>query len=110
MIFLGRMRSCDVGSDNPIKGDVNEGNDNPIKGDVKEGSEEYKELMKAISTSCRSIACSPEAAKEARKKSFAMMDYYGVNPIFVTVTPDDEFSFRVRLFCHAGDSVRECEV
>ena len=96
--FLGRMRSCDVG------------NDNPIKGDVKEGSEEYKELMKAISTSCRSIACSPEAAKEARKKSFAMMDYYGVNPIFVTITPDDECSFRVRLFCHAGDSVSECEV
>ena len=42
---------------------------------------------------------SEEAAKYfARQKCFAMLDYFGLNSLFITTTPDDECSFRVRLY------------
>jgi hypothetical protein len=39
-----------------------------------------------------------EAAKYARRKYFAMLDYFGLNSLFLSTTPDDECSFRVRLY------------
>jgi hypothetical protein len=44
-----------------------------------------------------------KAAKNAQRCCFAMLDYYGLNSLFSTTTPDDECSFRVRLYakpCH----------
>ena len=66
---------------------------------------EFDILMKAISTSCRSLGHTTAAAKEARIKNFAMMDYGGVNALYMTITPDDECNFRVRLFCDPGTNV-----
>ena len=60
-----------------------------------------KQLFKSISTSCRVMGHTPEAAQTARRNCFAMQDYFGLNSVFITITPDDECSFRVRLFATA---------
>ncbi len=52
-----------------------------------------KGLLKAISMSCRETGHTKEAAKYARRCCFAMLDYYGLNSLFLTTTPDDEYSF-----------------
>jgi hypothetical protein len=54
-----------------------------------------KGKLKAISTSCRAMGHTKEAAKYARRCCFAMLDYYGLNSLFLSTTPDDECSFRV---------------
>jgi hypothetical protein len=56
-------------------------------------------LLKAISTSCSAMGHTEEAAKYARWCCFAMLDHYGLNSLFLSTTPDDECSFRVRLYC-----------
>jgi hypothetical protein len=40
-----------------------------------------------------------QAAKDARRRCFAMLDFFGLNSLFMSTTPDDECSFRVRLYC-----------
>ena len=62
-------------------------------------------LLKAINTSCRAMGHTPEAAKAARKCYFSYMDHYGLNSIFLTVTPDDLRNFRIRLYVNAGRKV-----
>ena len=57
-----------------------------------------KGLMRAISTSCRVMGHTKEAAKYARQCCFAMLDYYELNSLFLSTTPDDECSFGVRLY------------
>jgi hypothetical protein len=56
-----------------------------------------KGLLKAISMSCKAMGLTDEAAKYAQRCCFAMLDYYGLNSLFLTTTPDDECSIRVRL-------------
>jgi hypothetical protein len=56
-----------------------------------------KRLLKAISTSFRAMGHTKEAVKYARRCCFAMMDYYGLNSLFLSTTPDDECSFQVQL-------------
>ena len=68
-------------------------------------NENTKWLLKAISTSCKAMGHTDEAAKYARRCCFAMLDHYGLNSIFLTSTPDDECSFRVRLYARPGDWV-----
>jgi len=36
-----------------------------------------------------------------------MLDYYGLNNIFLTITPDDECNIRVRLYCNSQKWVSE---
>ncbi len=31
-----------------------------------------------------------EAAQDARRRMFAMLDYYGLNSLFLSTTPDNE--------------------
>ena len=66
-----------------------------------------KGLLRAISTSCKAMGHTDEAAKYARRCCFAMLDYYGLNSLFLTTTPDDECSFRVRLYAKPYDWVSE---
>jgi ribosomal protein L11 len=58
-----------------------------------------KGLLKAITTTCRAMGHTEEAAKYARRCCFAMLDHYGLNSLFLSTTPDGECSFRVRLYC-----------
>jgi hypothetical protein len=64
-----------------------------------------KGLLKAISTSCKAMGHTDKAAKYARRCCFAMLDHYGMNSLFLTTTPDDECSFRVRLYAKPEDWV-----
>jgi hypothetical protein len=57
-----------------------------------------KGLLKAISTSCRAMGHTKKSAKYRRHCCFAMLDYYGLNSLFLSTTPDDECSFQVRLY------------
>jgi hypothetical protein len=56
-------------------------------------------FLKAISTSCKAMGYTEQAAKDARRCCFPMLDYFGLNSLFLSTTPDDECSFRVRLYC-----------
>ena len=58
-----------------------------------------KSFLKAISTTCRAMGHTEQAAKDARRCCFAMLDYFGLNSLFLSTTPDDKCSFRVRLYC-----------
>ena len=55
-------------------------------------------FLKAVRASCRQLGMSEEAAKSARRKCFALQDHFGLHSLFVTITIDDECSFRVRLY------------
>ena len=55
-------------------------------------------LLKAVSASCRCLGMTEEAAKKARRKCFALQEFYGMHSLFVTITIDDECSFRIRLY------------
>ena len=48
-----------------------------------------------------------EAEKYACCCCFNMLDYYGLNSLFLTTTPDDECSFRIRLYAKPHDWVSE---
>ncbi len=64
-----------------------------------------KGFLKAISTSCKAIGHTDKVAKYAQHCCFAMLDYYRLNSLFLTTTPDDECSFRVRLYAKPRDWV-----
>ncbi len=58
-----------------------------------------KSFFRAISTTCKAMGHTEIAAKDARRRCFAMLDFFGLNSLFMSTTPDDECSFRVRLYC-----------
>jgi len=65
-------------------------------------------LLKAVSASCKELGHTKEAAQQARRRCFALQEYFGMHSLFVTITIDDECSFRVRLYPFAdgnGDGV-----
>jgi YHS domain-containing protein len=72
--------------------------DNSLSGPVKM-------LMKSISTTCQALGHTEDAAKFARKCHFATMDHFGLNSLFLTISPCDECSFRVRLFADPNKNV-----
>ena len=63
-------------------------------------------IVKTITTKCKSLAHTAEAAQDARRHQFTMMDHFGLNSLFLTITPDDECSFRVRLYADPDNEVR----
>lgn len=67
-------------------------------------------FLKAVSTSCRSMGHTKESAQYARRKCFAMQDYHSMHSLFFTITPDDECSFRIRLYVNAGELVSICSL
>ena len=65
-----------------------------INGDVSEATET---LLNVVETTCKALGHTPEAAKQARKCFYAFNDHFGLNSLFLTVTPEDLDSFVVRL-------------
>jgi len=62
-------------------------------------------VLKSITTSCKSLGHTAEAAAAARRRQFSMMDFFGLNSLFLTITPDDECNFRVRLYADPKKTV-----
>jgi hypothetical protein len=63
-------------------------------------------FLTAVSTSCRPLGHSKEAAVVARQKLMAFCDLLGIPNLFVSVTPDDSVSFRIKIFARSGEEVR----
>jgi hypothetical protein len=63
-------------------------------------------FLSAVSTSCRPLGHSKEAAAVARQKLMAFCDLFGIPNLFVSVTPDDSVSFRIKIFARSGEDVR----
>ena len=55
-------------------------------------------FIRAISTTCKAMGLTEQAAKDARRQCFAMLDFFGLISLFMSTTPEDECSFRVRLY------------
>jgi hypothetical protein len=76
-----------------------------LQNDASQQNEDSQQLIRGISTSCRALGHTPEAAQHARRNGFAYQDFFGLNSVFVTISPCDECSFRVRLFVNPGVAV-----
>ena len=59
-------------------------------------------FLKAVSASCRALGHTAEAAKCARRKNFALQEYYGRHSFMLTASPCAENSFRIRLYADSG--------
>ena len=59
------------------------------------------DLLKNLKANTICSGFSAEAAKYNRRLHFAMCDYFGMSAIFLTITPCDLCTFRVRLFANA---------
>ena len=62
-------------------------------------------FLRAVQTSCRAMGHTKEAAEYARRKCFALQDFFGMHSLFFTITPDDECGFRVSLYANSGTGV-----
>ena len=77
-----------------------QGSNQPIS-----ATSEAESFLTSVTSSCKSIGHTAEAAKEARKKCYALGDRFGPHSIFFTVTPDDECSFNVRMYANNGKHI-----
>jgi hypothetical protein len=69
-------------------------------------SSNIERIVKSITTKCKSLGHTAKAAQDTRKHQFAMMDHFDLNSLFLTLTPDDECSFCVRLYADPNNKVR----
>ena len=60
-------------------------------------------LINTLKGTSRSSGYSKESAKFHRRQHWALCDYFGLPAVFLTITPCDECTFRVRLFADAGN-------
>ena len=62
-------------------------------------------FLKSVTTSCKVVGHTTEAAKDARRKAYAMSDRIGPHSVMFTLTPCDECTFRVRMYANEGKEV-----
>lgn len=62
-------------------------------------------LTKTVTTTCQAVGHTEDAAKYARQCHFSLLDHFGMNSLFLSISPDDECSFRVRLYSNPGYEV-----
>jgi hypothetical protein len=63
-------------------------------------------FLSSVTTSCRPLGHSNEAAVFARKQYMAYCDMLGIPGVFFSVTPDDSMSFRIKVFVSSGKEVK----
>ena len=61
------------------------------------GSSTADNFLRGMSAATKDMAHTNAAAKEARQKLYAMCAVYGVPSMMVTITPNDEYNFRIRV-------------
>ena len=69
-------------------------------------SSNIEHIVRSITTKCISLGHTAEAAQDARKHQFSMSDHFNLNSLFLTIMPDDECSFCVRLYADPNNEVR----
>lgn len=81
---------------------------------VAEKGEEYtgpaSSFLKQVSSSCKAMGHTAAAAKDARRTILALSDRLGMNSCMLTITPNDEMSFAVRLLAMPGDEVSSHQI
>jgi hypothetical protein len=70
---------------------------------IKDGKTDHlnpktKRFLNAIHILCAAQGHTAEAAKHARQQAYAILDYFSLNSLFVTTTPDDECNMRVQIY------------
>ena len=60
-------------------------------------------FLKSVTSTCKVLGHTTEAAKEARKKLYATSECFGTHSIFLTFNPDDECPFRVKIYANNGN-------
>ena len=82
--------------------------------EVAEKGEEYtgpaSSFLKQVSSSCKAMGHTAAAAKDARRTILALSDRHGMNTCMLTVTPNDEMSFAVRLLAMPGVEVSSHQI
>ena len=69
------------------------------------GTNNAHHFLRAVKTSCRTMGQTPEAAEYARRKCFALQDFFGMHAWFLSISPNNECTFRVCLYANAGEVV-----
>ena len=69
------------------------------------GNSSGTSFLQKITTSCKVLGHTTEAAKDARRKVYALTERFGSHSLFFTVTPDDECTFRVRMYANMGNEI-----
>ncbi len=64
-----------------------------------------KTLMKSIFTSCKALSDTPESAQFARQCCFSMQILFGLNSVFITITPENGCNFRIKLLTRPDEEV-----
>jgi len=62
---------------------------------VQHSSKGEHQFLKSTTASCRHLPHTNEAADEARTKCFSFLMQFGLPAVFLTITPDDQRSFRI---------------
>jgi hypothetical protein len=70
------------------------------------GNNSAAAFLKSISTSCRVLGHTTEAAKDARRKMYSITDRKGCHSLMFTVTPCDLCTFRVRMYANNGMKIK----
>jgi len=60
-------------------------------------------FLRAVTTSCRPVAYSSEAAAHARRQLMAYCDFFGLPSLFVSMSPDDAMAFRIKLYARSKE-------
>ena len=79
--------------------------DNMSIGSHNQSNNIATKFLKAVSTSCRAFGTSKEAAEYARRKCFALQDYFGMHSLFLAINPDDTSCFLIRLYVKSQKKV-----
>jgi hypothetical protein len=58
-------------------------------------NDNVEQIIKSITNKFKSLGHTTGASQDAQKHQFGMMDHFGLNSLFLAITPDDESSFRV---------------
>ena len=63
------------------------------------------QFLRQVSSSCKAYGISKEASEYARRKCFALQDYFGMHSLFLTITPADGCCFRICLYVNSDEEV-----
>ena len=74
-------------------------------GEMNSSNNAAATFLKSVTTSCKVLGHTTEAAKEARRKMYALTERFGPHSLFFTITPCDLCTFKVRMFSAEGQKM-----
>ena len=59
------------------------------------------QFLRQVRSSCKAYGTSKEAAEHARRKCFALQDFFGIRSLFLTITLADNSCFLIQLYMNS---------